>query len=132
MTLILFSKLCADVHGMKDREDSFNTSFFTGEGTSLDLRNPRDRLGGMLDLGKFPVRDVGDRKFKADATKVCKNCKHIGGEDRICRMDDLSLEGITISAVGCQYWTLGLTVTESEHLPGPSPRNDPDGSPKNT
>jgi len=122
LTLLLFISLCADVRHLRNREEPHPFAFF-GSDTEIGELLQTAKTGGLVELAKSPPRDVGDRKFKADATKVCKNCKWIEESTRICRKDDLSLEGITVGAVGCQHWALGLTVTETE----PRREGRPDG-----
>ncbi len=113
LTLLLFANLCADVKDLRNRENPYPMALLGGESEFNELLQT-SKASSPIPLDKIPVRDVGDRKFKADATKVCKNCKWIEEPGRNCAKDNLSLEGITISAVGCQYWALGLTVTEAE------------------
>lgn len=115
LTLLLFADLCSDMKRIRHREEDFPFASLGGGASLADLLQPgKMESDSMMELGGIPIRDVGDRKFKADATKVCNNCKWIDESSRSCGKDDLSLEGITVSAVGCQHWTLGLTVTENE------------------
>ncbi|MCA9411099.1 MAG: hypothetical protein KC944_07800 [Candidatus Omnitrophica bacterium] len=112
LTLLLFANMVADVRNVRNRDEPIGFSFMGGSEELSQLLGPQ-KSAGLYELGNLPVRDVGDRRFKADATKVCKTCKFVDEDNRKCRKDNISLEGITISAVGCQYWTLGLTVTET-------------------
>jgi hypothetical protein len=82
----------------------------------------------LLDMTSF--RRLGDRIFKADGTKTCQNCKYYKGEEHLCLVDGVALGSITVSAVGCQHWLLGLKVTETHEqhpseepeIPPPPPR----------
>lgn len=110
-TLLLFADLCAGVRRLSQGEGG------SSEWSILQKLTEGERSvqagGGILELGGAAARNLGDRKFKADAVKVCKNCKYVDVRNRICLKDDLSLEGVTLVAVGCQHWSLGLTVTEA-------------------
>lgn len=70
------------------------------------LKDPSEVL---LDMANY--KRLGDRTFKADGTKTCRNCKSLKPDDMICLVDAASLQGITISAVGCQHWQPALKVT---------------------
>lgn len=110
-TLLLFADLCVGVRRLSQGEG--NSSDWTILQKLTEGERPLQPGGGILELGGAAARSLGDRKFKADAVKVCKNCKYVDARNRICLKDDLSLEGVTLVAVGCQHWSLGLTVTET-------------------
>lgn len=71
--------------------------------------NPKDPSEVLLDMANY--KRLGDRVFKADGTKTCKNCKSLKTDDLVCLVDGACLHGITISAVGCQHWQPALKVT---------------------
>lgn len=87
-------------------------------------KNPKDPSEVLLDMANY--KRLGDRTFKADGTKTCRNCKSLKSDDLVCLVDGVSLQGITISAVGCQHWQPALKVTGA-----PDP-NAPNGATKHT
>jgi hypothetical protein len=72
-------------------------------------KSPKDPSEVLLDMANY--KRLGDRTFKADGTKTCRNCKSLKSEELLCLLDGASLQGITISAVGCQHWQPALKVT---------------------
>ncbi len=81
-------------------------------------KSPKDPSEVLLDMANY--KRLGDRTFKADGTKTCRNCKSLKLDDLLCQVDGASLQGITISAVGCQHWQPALKVTGTPDSTAPN------------
>lgn len=108
----LLTVIAIDLHGIREFLEASEASLedLQGSGT-YHHNNKKDASLVLLEMASR--KRLGDRIFKADGTKTCRNCKSFREDEVICSLDGASLVGITISAVGCQHWQPALKVTGS-------------------
>ena len=127
MTMTLFLWVVSDIALSLRRLQIFLESSVPEADPDLPMKqkkSPKDPSEVLLDMANY--KRLGDRTFKADGTKTCRNCKSLKSDDLVCLVDGASLHGITISAVGCQHWQPALKVTGA-----PDPTT-PNGTSKHT
>jgi hypothetical protein len=125
--LWMVSNLCADIRMLRNALEMAEPQESKSEGELAAIlatpgrgKDPSEALVEMA-AGKR----LGDRIFKADATKTCQSCKSLRPDERTCALDGASLQGTTIGAVGCQHWTPGLRLTSTVELIRPEEPPEP-------
>jgi len=127
--LWLFAGLCRDVWAIRKHIEALDLEIPVPDFSGMSGRAPGVDVLKTLLPGKS--RELGGRVFKADETKTCSSCRSFRKEGKMCERDGESLEGITITAVGCQHWSPGLRVTETLAHPekkAPDSESGPEGT----
>ncbi len=108
----LLTLMAVDMRGVREALEAPETGMPDLQGRGVSQHNGVKDVSQVL-LEMVSRKRLGDRIFKADGTKTCRNCKSFREDEVICSLDGASLVGITISAVGCQHWQPALKVTET-------------------
>lgn len=131
--LWVISDLCIDIRSIWNYLQATETESTQGlVSTLLSGAKPeprkKEKKSGSIPFPTASVKQMGDRIFKADARKTCISCTHFAEREKICRLDGVSLEAITVSAVGCQHWSPGLKLAGAIELPRREgqPKDTPD------
>jgi hypothetical protein len=90
------------------------------EESEANGRSGPGRVTSLIDHLHQPA-DIGDRVFKADETRTCSSCHQLDKARTECGLDGVSLARITLTAVGCQYWSPAL------HLAGVKDTRETEG-----
>lgn len=120
--LWIISDLCVDIRSIWNYLQATESDSTQGlVSTLLSGAKPepakKEEKPGSIPFPLPSVKQMGDRIFKADARKTCISCTHFAESEKICRLDGVSLEAITVSAVGCQHWSPGLKLAGAIELP---------------
>ena len=109
--LWLFSALCVDAKAIRRALEESDRGQIPFRESHFVVGESKNTASSSL-MDGISSRKLGDRVFKADESKTCRSCQSFEPEGPLCRLDDESLAGITLSAVGCQHWSPGLKVAE--------------------